>query len=104
MCNLIKILGLNVSLILLSTLFQISNKIRILRPDTYHDGEVSYLFTQDYFLWLEADKKQQKLTSVYPKGMDESLTIVWAGDLDSDIRVDLIINDNSEFNFFRICF
>ncbi len=194
--SLIKILGLTISLILLSTVLQIPNKIRMLTADTFHEGEVYYsekseiwfglynekdtfflketmvnyervndpvlemedeksgiqitaehnenliilfdssfsnmaciplqtslstplimypgdsvdislsdslntiLFTQNGFVWIEADKKQQKLASVYPEGIDESLTIQWAGDLDGDTKVDLIINDIYHYNIW----
>ncbi len=190
----IKVLGLNFSLILISTMLQNPNKIKILIPDIYHNGEAYYseeseiwfglynerdtfclketkanfervndpvldmedektgiqitteqiegliilldssfrkmvgrpirtslstplqmypgysvdisladspktiLFTQNSFIWIEADKKRQKLTSVYPEGLEESLTNLWAGDLDGDQRVDLIINDINHYS------
>ena len=58
------------------------------------------LIAQDGFIWIEANKKKQKLTNVYPKGMDESLTILWAGDLDGDKKVDLIIDDINHYNIW----
>jgi hypothetical protein len=64
------------------------------------DNPKTILLTQNYFLWIEADKKQQKLANVYPKGTEESLTILWAGDLDGDTKVDLIINDIPHYNIW----
>ncbi len=80
----------------LSTLLQMypGDSVDISLPDS----PKTILFAQNSLVWIEANKKQQKLTSVYPKGLDESLTILWAGDLDDDKRVDLIINDINHYN------
>ena len=54
--SLIKILGLKFSLILLSIVFQIPNKIRILTPDTFHDGEVYYSEKSEIWFGLYNEK------------------------------------------------
>ena len=54
--SLIKILGLKLSLIFLSTVLQNPNEIRILLPDTYHDGEVSYSEKSEIWLGLYNEK------------------------------------------------
>lgn len=55
---------------------------------TAHDGSS----------WLEFEEVQQKLTEVYAPGSDEHLELIWAGDLDGDGKIDLLMNDILHYN------
>ena len=56
------------------------------------------LFEKEGKAWLKAGDQLQYLTEIYPQGIDEYLEILWAGDLDGDQKIDLLINDILHYN------
>lgn len=48
-------------------------------------------------LWLSDGDDSQRLCGVYPDSRGEEVTVVWAGDLDGDGLIDLVLNDRSHY-------
>lgn len=51
------------------------------------------LYSKGHFLWVKNFEKKEKLSKIYPKNTEVSLTIVFAGDLNGDGYTDLLLND-----------
>lgn len=73
-----------------------------LRPDTLVrlDGTHS-VRASDKGLFLTDGTIEQRLCDSYPDSHGESVRIVWAGDLDGDGRVDLILDDRFHYVVWR---
>jgi hypothetical protein len=48
-------------------------------------------------LYLEAHGRRQCLGGIYPDSQGETVRLVWAGDLDGDGRVDLVLDDRPHY-------
>jgi hypothetical protein len=60
-------------------------------------GGYGTLYSDPKGLWLSDRTTSQRLCSVYPDSRGEEVTVVWAGDLDGDGLVDLVLNDRSHY-------
>jgi len=72
----------------------------VLLPDTTITlGDYGYLFTTDKGLFLSDGETIQRLSSVYPESHGEQVSVVWAGDLDADGLVDVIVDDQAHYAY-----
>ncbi len=61
------------------------------------------IFTEKEGLFFTDGDILQRLSDVYPNAYGEGVSVVWAGDLDNDGRIDLILNDRPHYAF-RHCY
>ena len=60
-------------------------------------AEYGYLHADEKGLWLSDGEVSQRLSAVYPDSHGEQVTVVWAGDLDGDGLVDLVLDDQPHY-------
>jgi hypothetical protein len=70
----------------------------VLMPDTTLElmGS-SFLYTTEEGLYLSDGQVSQRLSDVYPVSYGERVSVVWAGDLDGDGLVDLVLDDQGHY-------
>lgn len=62
-------------------------------------GAMGTLRADSAGLFLVAGTQSQRLTGVYPDSTGQSLELIWAGDIDGDGLVDLVLDDRSHYAF-----
>jgi hypothetical protein len=50
-------------------------------------------------LYLVDGSTSQRLSSVYPNSCGEAVSVIWAGDLDGDGRIDLVLDDQPHYAY-----
>ena len=62
-------------------------------------GENTEIFTTSDGLFLTDETITQRLSNVYPDSYGEGVAVVWAGDLDGDNKIDIILDDQPHYAF-----
>lgn len=75
----------------------------LLPETTISLGAYGSLQTEDKGVFLEKGGLRQRLSDIYTDGYGEGVNVVWAGDLDGDGRVDLVLNDRPHYAC-RFCY
>ncbi len=57
------------------------------------------IYTLQEGLFLTDGEVSQRLSDVYPNAYGEGVSVVWAGDLDGDGRIDIVLNDEPHYAF-----
>ncbi len=68
-------------------------------------GENTEIFTTSDGLFLMDGTTTQRLSNVYPDSHGEGVAVLWAGDLDGDKKVDIILDDQPHYatkHFYRL--
>ncbi len=55
------------------------------------------VFTTEAGLFLSEGHVSQRLSDVYPDSYGEGVSLVWAGDLDGDSRIDVVLDDRPHY-------
>lgn len=59
-----------------------------------------FLVATNEGLYLSDGSTSQRISDVYPDSHGEAVSVVWAGDLDGDGRVDLVLDDQPHYAFW----
>jgi hypothetical protein len=70
-------------------------------PDTTIElgTSVQLLVAREEGLFLVEGETEQRLSDVYPDSVGEFVAVVWAGDLDGDGRIDLVLDDRPHYAY-----
>lgn len=57
------------------------------------------IYTDQEGLFLTDGEISQRLSNVYPNAYGEGVSVVWAGDLDGDGMIDIVLNDEPHYAY-----
>ena len=57
------------------------------------------IYTDQEGLFLTDGEVSQRLSNIYPNAYGEGVSVVWAGDLDGDGMIDIVLNDEPHYAF-----